>query len=413
MVVRNHLQLQALRFSPDAGPWRGQEVDSSSDELSIVKGYVGSDGDDDSIAAIGPETFLGVLIHRQQEARARASNNPSINASRNNGGDCESESESDDQEAQETGRRNTLNAPSNRNDRVQDTSLDDDSPPTPWRYSNAKQRIIDELKDETSDIYLSIGHFTPSNFANVNFQQIRLKYAGNKYKPNLFRDNMKRLLNHLQKKTGPFEPEKNVIEPWYTSKNNVSEAYALLFLLYMDSEKSGNIGSMTGEQAWRSHPKFQQYDLEKFKQYNKNMKKLTRERKHRIKNEEASYHRDMLKIPRKQHTSRGYPFWNSHPASEMLKNDEISGVAIAMKPQQLWKSRKEYQAFPLVVFRKHIYQERTKQLAAPYWQHKRNKNAMKKREDALKMMKEWNQNQLNHNVEGLMGDWERMNIRGS
>ena len=38
---------------------------------------------------------------------------------------------------------------------------------------------------------------------------------------------------------------------------------------------------------------------------------------------------------------------------------------------------------------------------------------MKKREDALKMMKEWNQNQLNHNVEGLMGDWERMNIRGS
>ena len=168
---------------------------------------------------------------------------------------------------------------------------------------------------------------------------------------------------------------------------------------------------MTAEQIWNSHPEFQKYNLEKFRTYNTNMKALTNKRKQRINKEEASFHRDMLKIPKKTPTTRGLPFWNTHPAAELLKNDEMNGVAKTMKPAQLWKSRAEYQNFPLCVFRKHIYQERTKQLAAPYWQHKRNKNAMKRMEEAQKMMSEWHQVRLQNEMEGLMGSWERLNLR--
>jgi hypothetical protein len=45
-----------------------------------------------------------------------------------------------------------------------------------------------------------------------------------------------------------------------------------------------------------------------------------------------------------------------------------------MKPKQLWKLRTEYQAFPYDFFCKRVYEARSKQLAGPYWQVKRNKN---------------------------------------
>ena len=146
------------------------------------------------------------------------------------------------------------------------------------------------------------------------------------------------------------------------------------------------------------------YPLAKFKEYNKRMKDLTSKRKDRISKEEAAFNRDMLKIPPKNASIKGYPFWNNHPASYLLKEDEMNGTAKQMKPEELWKSRSEYQDFPLLVFCKHIYQERTKQLAAPYWQHKRNINAKKKFEDAQEMLNEWNNNQMNIGMEELMGD---------
>ena len=81
-----------------------------------------------------------------------------------------------------------------------------------------------------------------------------------------------------------------------------------------------------------------------------------------------------------------------------------------MKPHQLWESRSEYQEFPLKVFRKHIYQERTKQLAVPYWQYKRNKNATEKYEQIEAMLKEWDESQLNRKVHGLVEDWDKINL---
>ena len=45
-----------------------------------------------------------------------------------------------------------------------------------------KQRVIDKLTDEKSDIHLLIWRYTPKDFKNVNFKQILQKYARNEYK---------------------------------------------------------------------------------------------------------------------------------------------------------------------------------------------------------------------------------------
>ena len=108
------------------------------------------------------------------------------------------------------------------------------------------------------------------------------------------------------------------------------------------------------------------------------MTELTNKRKGLVAREDVIYREDMMSLPRRTKTSRNVPFWNNHPASDLLEKDEKSGIAKSMKPAKLWESRKEYQDFPLRVFRKHLYQERMKQLAAPFWQHKRNQKAQKK-----------------------------------
>ena len=93
------------------------------------------------------------------------------------------------------------------------------------------------------------------------------------------------------------------------------------------------------------------------------------------------------------------PFWDTHKASELLEVDEESGRAKELKPKALWESRKEYSDFPLCVFCKHIYQLRSKRLAAPFWQYKRNMNARKKYEEVKRMMKEWCNKQCNEMVD--------------
>ena len=52
---------------------------------------------------------------------------------------------------------------------------------------------------------------------------------------------------------------------------------------------------------------------------------------------------------------------------------------------------------------------RTKQLAAPYWQHKRNLVAQKKQmEEALKLKSEWNHMEWNNDMEALVQQWGAM-----
>lgn len=292
------------------------------------------------------------------------------------------------------------------------SSPNDEHPPTPWAKSTAKKRIIDELSDPTSNIHLFIGQYKPPNFANVNFSVILNKYAGDKYKSGNFKDNMKRLLTHLYNNTGPFEEvcegrRKDKVEKWYTSANNVSKAYSLLFSLLMNDAGFKVLSRMNVKEIWQSDPQFQQYELEKFKEYYKNMLKRTNTRKRLLLDENKAYHDDMLKCPRRQETIRGYPFWDTHKASELLEEDEESGKAKELTPKELWATRKEYQDFPLSVFRKHIYQLRSKRSATIFWQYKRNMNARKKYEEVEGMMKEW----YSGRCDDLIEDLDKMTIQ--
>ena len=282
-----------------------------------------------------------------------------------------------------------------------DASMDSNRPPTPWGKSSAKSRIITELNDPTSDIHIYLGHYTEKDFTNVNFRKILEEYAGNNYKLNLFRDNMKRILVHLQKRTGPFDQKKATVEKWYTSVNNVSKAYSLLFALHMDEAAYRSLVRMSAKEIWQSDPIFQQYEFEKFKDYLKNMANRTSARKKQIHDEHQAYLSDMRQLPVSDKTSRGYPFWDTHEASKLLEKDEESGKAKELKPKELWKSRLEYQDFPLDVFRKHIYQLRYKKLATPFWQYKRNKNARKNYEETESMLKEWQYNMLPRHFIGV------------
>ena len=46
-----------------------------------------------------------------------------------------------------------------------------------WKSSRAKQRIIEALKDNSSDIHLFIGKYSASDFSSVNFGGIMQQYS--------------------------------------------------------------------------------------------------------------------------------------------------------------------------------------------------------------------------------------------
>ena len=107
-------------------------------------------------------------------------------------------------------------------------SVNSNEPPTPWAKSKAKQDIIDTLKDEASDIHLSIGAYSEKDYSKVNFKQISQANTNNKYKMTNFRTNLKLLLKHHLNKSGSFAAEK--VKPWHTSATNANRAYSLLFM---------------------------------------------------------------------------------------------------------------------------------------------------------------------------------------
>ncbi|KAL7527871.1 hypothetical protein ACHAXR_002173 [Thalassiosira sp. AJA248-18] len=239
------------------------DVEYSSDE------YEGAGHSDGEISYELPTQFLGAAIHRRPQVRGQRPLQTRPTATH----DAHSSSATNLRSSKNEDEGHNTHGPEN----IPSDNDSSNGPPSPWKASKSKQRVIDALKDDQSDIHLLIGRYTLDDFSNVNFKRILQKYAGNKYKMSNFRENLKRLLRHLLDKTGPFKVEG--VAPWYTSAKNVSRAYSLLFMLYMDSNMSRTINGMSVEELWESHPQFQLYELDKFKTYNKNMQNLTQQAK--------------------------------------------------------------------------------------------------------------------------------------
>ena len=71
----------------------------------------------------------------------------------------------------------------------------------------------------------------------------------------------------------------------------------------------------------------------------------------------------------------GYPYWDTHPAKDLLREDVTNGVADRVTPKVLWESSTVYQQFPLHVFTRRFYKAKYRAKASVAWQLLRNKKA--------------------------------------
>jgi hypothetical protein len=93
----------------------------------------------------------------------------------------------------------------------------------------------------------------------------------------------------------------------------------------------------------------------------------------------AAFLHQMRTCPR----SCRYPRWQDSEAQRLLKIDieAVIGTSSLLHTQQLWRSRQEYQAFPLNVFRKLLHQETQAEIEKSYWLfHKKKVNDEKKKQ---------------------------------
>ena len=164
------------------------------------------------------------------------------------------------------------------------------------------------------------------------------------------------------------------MEPW---KN--CEAKKVLKSLIESDEVYMN---MPEEELYELSPKlFHPYEKTRFISNVKNLKKVIKEEKRIVAFQEDALSKDRQSFPVRETTSWGYRPWHTSEAKELLRQDvQQKTHSSSMKPSELHQSRDEYKAFPLKVFRKHIYQEEYAQLGRSYWMNKKEEKNRHKRE---------------------------------
>ena len=147
-------------------------------------------------------------------------------------------------------------------------------------------------------------------------------------------------------------------------------------LLEMLRDKRSQVRNMQANEVRESHEWFQDYPPANFKRYFEDMKAAAKKHEEKVDRDNANISMELEKFPRNGLTNRGYPFWDTHPASRLLRFD-IEGGKDNLTPTELRMSRDEYRAFPLQVFRYHIYQERRRVRESKLKVVQRNKKALK------------------------------------
>jgi hypothetical protein len=208
--------------------------------------------------------------------------------------------------------------------------------PPKWATSDAKRKLTAMIKDGSSKIHTT-----------MTFDELYQIDAFRIYNRDNFRRNTGRLYEQItgKKKVWPSssrakkssskpnkanvqtpkapktKKKKKKVEPWKTS-------LAKAFLLKLLTESSEPIKGMTAREVYDSHPVFQDYSFERFKD---NMKSL----QDRVKNDNQLAEIEMvqiendMKLTKKEVTVRGYPFWHKHKAKKLLAADVKSGKLLA------------------------------------------------------------------------------------
>jgi hypothetical protein len=145
--------------------------------------------------------------------------------------------------------------------------------------------------------------------------------------------------------------------------------------------------SMQAKDVYQMHPKW--YKRYKYNNFKTNLdalhKRITKD-KDRADEDLVAFLHDMQIRPAPSTATHGsgYPSWQDSEAEKLLKSDIEDGIGTSLKPEQLWKSRKEYQLFPLIVFRKHIHQELRAEGEKSYWLNKKKEKEDKKKKNTKK-----------------------------
>lgn len=106
---------------------------------------------------------------------------------------------------------------------------------------------------------------------------------------------------------------------------------------------------------WR--PEYAATEWQKFPRQLRDLRKQLKVSETKANKDAAALAHDRQLFPKKTHNTLNLTNWYQSPAQQFLKQDIEDGKHKVMKPEELHKSRLEYQVFSLDVFCGHIYQE--------------------------------------------------------
>jgi hypothetical protein len=192
----------------------------------------------------------------------------------------------------------------------------------------------------------------------MKLKALGLKVSGNKS------ELIERLLNpHLHRKM------KKLVD-WKKSR-------AKAFLNKLLHDRESRLHKMTAREIHESHPWFQEYPFDRFRENVANLKKQVQASWAIVDRDIEIVKEELRNFPQSSEGNRGYPRWDKHPAKQLLRQDIKAGKYKLGEAQQFQTTRAEYLLFPLHVFRDHIHQERRRQREMPMKVVQRNKKAQK------------------------------------
>lgn len=168
-----------------------------------------------------------------------------------------------------------------------------------------------------------------------------------------FRTNMKNLIKAIEAESSGTGKKKKK-EKWGTSEAK----HLLRTSIIAGVVKRGD----DPEEVHKSDPEYKKWPIANFKTNMKNLIEAVGLDWKRMADDCKSYGHDAALI---QQYRRSNPIsdqepWHKSAAKKLLEHDMDSNKHVEMKPMELYHSRIEYRAFPLDVFRNHIYQEKFK-----------------------------------------------------
>ena len=118
-----------------------------------------------------------------------------------------------------------------------------------------------------------------------------------------------------------------------------------------------NADDMAPRVVYMQHPEFADYPYEQFRDRLNDLRNKIKEKKARSTFDTHALERDRESHPKPAKNHRGEPRWEGSQAERLLKRDIDNRQHETLTPKALHNTQKEYKDYPLLVFRKHIYQE--------------------------------------------------------